>query len=112
MATHARNNRTPDGAKRRWSSDERARRDGAPAARRPTRSTEGAPQSRAARRDATFGADRRRPDADGGARQDRRPDWYPGPRTNPRERGGERAGRGRFEDRGDRGQRDDRAPRQ
>ncbi|HEY8318177.1 MAG TPA: DEAD/DEAH box helicase [Amnibacterium sp.] len=109
MATHARNNRTPDGAKRRWSSDERARRDGAPAARRPGRSTEGAPQSRAARRDATFGADRRRPDADG-ARQDRRPDWYPGPRTNPRERGGEQRGRGRFEDRGDR-QRDDRAPR-
>jgi superfamily II DNA/RNA helicase len=160
MALHARNNRTPTGAKRRWTADDRAKRESAdPSARtgRGARPVDGAPASRAARRDAAFGPDRnrrtdersgadrnrrtdergadrrprtdaraddrRRDDADRSGRQDRRPDWYPGPRTNSRrpESGGreDRArgdrpaygGRPAGGDRRDRPQRDDRAPR-
>ncbi|MGN6742029.1 MAG: DEAD/DEAH box helicase [Amnibacterium sp.] len=120
MAFNARNNRTPSGAKRRWTADDRARRDAAPSRGRAARPVDGAPLSRAARRDATFGADRRRTEGDG-TRQDRRPDWYPGPRTNPRrnertdrERRDDRDGRSRF-GREDRPRtersREDRAPR-
>ncbi len=133
MALHARNNRTPTGAKRRWTADDRAKRESADPSTASTgrgrRPVEGAPTSRAARRDATFGPDRnrrtderggadRRQGAEQGGRQDRRTDWYPGPRTNPRrpERGGRddraRGDRPAYGDRGDRRQRDDRAPRQ
>jgi len=162
MALHARNNRTPSGAKRRWTADDRAKRETVEPSRagRGPRPVEGAPTSRAARRDAAFGADRaRRTDDRSGAdrarrtdergradrprrsdergagdrrrpvddragadrrreegsqdgRRDRRTDWYPGPRTNPRrpERGA-RADRPASGDRRDRPQRDDRPAR-
>ncbi|MDQ1530691.1 MAG: hypothetical protein QOE37_796, partial [Microbacteriaceae bacterium] len=120
MAFRPRDNKTPTGAKRRWSADDRARRTSAaePGARRASgngRRTEVSPTSRAGRRDAAFGADRNRGEAEQGGRQDRRTDWYPGPRTNPRrdeQRGGARRSTGADRPyRGDRPARDDRPDR-
>ncbi|MDQ1512187.1 MAG: hypothetical protein QOC59_29, partial [Microbacteriaceae bacterium] len=116
MAFRPRDNKTPSGAKRRWTTDDRARRAPAdPGARRPTgnaRRPEAAPTSRAGRRDAAFGADRRRAEPEQNGRPDRRTDWYPGPRTNPRrdeQRAGER--RPAADERRGRPSRDDRPAR-
>jgi superfamily II DNA/RNA helicase len=97
MALHARNNRTPTGAKRRWTADDRAKRETAdpPVSRtgRGPRAVEGASTSRAARRDAAFGASRdRRTDGRGGADRNRRSAERGGADRRPSsdERGGER----------------------
>ncbi|MDH2443743.1 DEAD/DEAH box helicase [Amnibacterium sp. CER49] len=66
MNPRARNNRTESGAKRRWSADDRARR-AEPGARTPRRPAADEQTARP-------------------ARPDRRVDWYPGPRTDPRRR--------------------------
>jgi superfamily II DNA/RNA helicase len=85
MVIRARNNKTNAGAKKRWSADDRAKRTDGPA-QRPAAGRGQAPESRAARRAAQFGAPR--PD-DRSARtersaSDRKNDWYPGPRINQR----------------------------
>ena len=79
MALRARNNRTPSGAKKRWTADDRAKRETGDASASRTgrgpRPVDGAPASRSARRDATFGADRlRRTDERSGADRPRRAD--------------------------------------
>ncbi|MFD1720643.1 hypothetical protein ACFSBI_03705, partial [Amnibacterium endophyticum] len=76
MPAHGRNNRTPDGAKRRWTADDRARRTAAPTRGRTQRADD---TGRAARRAAEFG--------EGGGSRERRPDWFPGGRTADDARG-------------------------
>jgi superfamily II DNA/RNA helicase len=111
MALHARNNRTPAGAKRRWTADDRAKRETAdPSASRTGRGprpVEGAPASRAARRDAAFGADRsRRTDERSGPDRSRRTDERGGVDRRPRAES--RSGDDRRPDDGERGGRQDR----
>ena len=83
MPARARDNRTPDGGKKRWTPSDRAQRAAAPTggARRsgggPAKNS-GGTENRAARRDDRYGEAKSNPS------DDRRVDWYPGPRTNKR----------------------------
>ncbi len=120
MPANSRNGRTPDGGKRRWTPDDRARRAEAPGRGRTQRGDDlsrggRAGGARAERRATEFGGQQ-------GDRQDRRPDWFPGGRTEEGARGGrprqgDRPVRGR-DDRGaaprsgDRSFRDDRPARE
>ncbi|WP_375389717.1 DEAD/DEAH box helicase [uncultured Amnibacterium sp.] len=113
--TGGRGPRTPDGAKRRWTPEEREQRAGSAARpERPSRPGRSASSdgNRAARREDRFGQQ----DERGAGRPSRRTDWSPGPRTGGKrndstsgDRGG-RSGGGRL-DRADRPQRDDRGDR-
>ncbi|WP_345481144.1 DEAD/DEAH box helicase [Amnibacterium soli] len=97
MPARPRDNRTPDGEKRRWSPDERAARSASASSARGG--------ARAGRRDPRGGAEEER----GSQRPNRGIDWYPGPRINKRD---ERAGGGRGDGpRGDRFERGDRPDR-
>jgi superfamily II DNA/RNA helicase len=100
MPARPRQNKTPDGAKRRWTPDERATRGPSSDSAAPAKG------ARAAKRDARFGADRER----GTDRPSRGIDWYPGPRNADRPSGDRRFG-GQRSDRAERPQRNDRTDR-
>ncbi|MGN6444638.1 DEAD/DEAH box helicase [Amnibacterium sp.] len=97
MPARPRDNRTPDGAKRRWTPEERAARGRSSGSPRGASADGG----RAAKRAERFGEQGEE------RRTGKGVDWYPGPRTNPK-RGDQRPGR-RFGDRDERPRRDDRA---
>ncbi|TDS79959.1 DEAD/DEAH box helicase [Amnibacterium kyonggiense] len=101
MPARARSNRTPDGAKRRWTPEERAARGAA------SERTHRGGGPRAAKREERFGTARPAQEEGGAKRQSRGVDWYPGPRNA--DRTDRRAGDGRFG--GQRGDRQERPAR-
>jgi superfamily II DNA/RNA helicase len=107
MPARPRQNKTPDGAKRRWTPDERATRGPSSDAAAPAKG------ARAAKREARFGAERERSadrtPASASRGQNRGIDWYPGPRNADRPSGDRRFAGQR--NRTERPQRDDRAER-
>ncbi|MGT2425795.1 DEAD/DEAH box helicase [Amnibacterium kyonggiense] len=106
MPARPRSNKTPDGAKRRWTPEERAARGGA------EERTHRGGGPRAAKREERFGPARSNGaggQEEGGAkRQSRGVDWYPGPRNADRDdrRSGDRRFGGRRGDRQERPARD------
>jgi superfamily II DNA/RNA helicase len=99
MPARPRNNRTPDGAKRRWTTEQREARSGRSARQTP------AEGSRAARREERFGRPERFEQPEertGTGRPTRRTDWTPGGRTGKRAEGGDRRSSGRGADRTER----------
>jgi superfamily II DNA/RNA helicase len=97
MPARPRDNKSPDGAKRRWTPDQRATRGSSSESAAPAKG------ARAAKREARFGAERER----GSDRPNRGIDWYPGPRNADRPSGDRRFG-GQRDDRTERPQRSDR----
>ena len=104
MPARPRNNRTPDGAKRRWTPDQRATRGSSSSG-----AAAPAKGGRAAQREARFGAESDR----GSNRPNRGIDWYPGPRNADRtdRQPGDRRFGGQRNDRFERPQRNDRSER-
>ncbi len=120
MPGRPRNNKTPDGGKRRWTPEDRATRaPGSAAPARGGRSSSSTAGNRAAGRASRFGPSRAGGSAQddrGSGRQNRGIDWYPGPRnadrtdrpTGDRRFGGQRSDRPQRDDRGARPERPDR----